>query len=259
MPAAGTAVSLQDFSGRPAVDVVINGRGPFPFVIATGTAATAICQDLVNDLGLDATTDPATGQLVVDEMRVGDAILRNVPVGRAASVSSDDESLPRGVLSTSLFANQLLTLDYPNGRMRVLPGELPPADGRRVFESSADDPLPSVPITVGDRAFMVRVDTLAAGALTLPSRNANDVPLADAPLEIGRIPTAAGEHPVSVATVNGFISIGDHLLDIHAITFSDVRAGVPSSIGSIGARILESFTVTIDGRNHRVRLERMGN
>lgn len=256
-PTGGTAVSLDDVSGRPVVDVWLNGQGPFRFVVSTTAATTAVTEDLVNELGLAPDSDQlASGPLVVDEVRVGEAVARNVTVSRTMIATADGEPTPRGILSAASFPGLLVVLDYPDGKLRLLPGALGPADGRRVFAYAPDAVGPTLAIDVAGRAFEVEVDSTALGGLTLPTREEANLPLADQPIEIGRVVDALGELPVSVATINGVVAIGEFPLEIHSVVLSDIRPLASAGLGSIGARILEGFVVTIDPKAHRVAFDR---
>ena len=256
IPTFGTTVAMDEATGRPVVPVWIDGHGPYAFVVSTTATATALSQDLVNELGLASDTDElSSAPIVIDEFRVGDAIVRSLAVGRTIVASLPDETPVRGVLSAASFPGVLLSLDYPNGKLRLLPGDLREPDGRRVFEYAAEEPAPIVPIDVAGHAIDVRVDSTAPGGLTLPTHDEADLPLADEPIEIGLVNDSAGEFPLSVATLNGVVSIGDVPLEIHSIVFSDLRP-LSGAGGSIGARILETFIVTLDVKNHRVRFDR---
>ena len=257
IPAFGTTVAMDESSGRPIVPVWVDGHGPYAFVVSTTAPVTAVSQDLVNELGLAPDVDQwSSSPLVIDELRVGEAIVRGVPAGRTIVASVPDDEPVRGVLSAASFPGVLLSLDYPNGKLRLLPGELPEPDGRRVFEYAREESAPVVPVDVAGRPFDVRVDSTAPGGLTLPTRDAADLPLADVPIEIGTVTDSVGDFPLSVATLNGVVSIGGVPLDIHSVVFSDLGPLAGSGTGSIGARILETFVVTLDVRNHRVRFDR---
>lgn len=257
VPSDGTIVPMDDLSGRPLVSVWINGRGPYLFVVGTSAPMTALTQDLINELGLTPDTDQlGSGPITIDELRVGDAVVRAVPVGRAVLETSPDEPGVRGILSAASFPGVLLALDYSGAKLRLQPGALPAADGRRVFQFPADEAAPTVPVDIGGRLFDVLVDSNAPGGLTLPTRDAGDLPLADDPVEIGRVVDLVGSLPVSVATVNGIVTIGDLPLDIHSVVFCDVRSALGTTAGSVGARVLEGFVVTLDAKNHRIRLDR---
>jgi hypothetical protein len=257
IPAFGTTVAMDDGNGRPVVPVWVDGHGPYAFVVSTTATVTALSQDLVNELGLASDVDQlAATPLVLDELRVGEAVVRGAPAGRTIVASAPDEMPVRGILSAASFPGALLSLDYPNSKLRLTPGELREADGRRVFDYASDEAGPVVPIDVAGHGFDVRVDSMAPGGLTLPTHDEAELPLADEPIEIGLVTDSLGEFPLFVATLNGVVSIGGVPLDIHSIVFSDLRALTGAGTGTIGARILETFTVTLDGKNHRVRFAR---
>ena len=220
---------------------------------------TAITQDLVNELGLAPDSDQlASGPLLAEELRVGDAVAHGLILGRTILVAGQGDTPIRGVLSPTSFPGVLFVLDYPAGRLRLLSGALRPPDGRRVFEYPADEVAPTVAVDVAGHAFDVQVDSNAPGGLTLPTRDTADLPLADQPIEIGRVVDGLGEFPVLVATLNGIVSIGDFPLEIHSIIFSDARPVSGAGRGSIGSRILEGFVLTLDVKNHRLSFDRPG-
>lgn len=259
LPPFGATVAMDDLSGRPVVSVWINGRGPFPFLVGTGAPVTAITQDLVNELGLAPDSDQwASGPVLAEELRVGDAVAHSVFLGRTIVAAGQGDTPIRGILSPTTFPGVLFVLDYPAARLRLLSGALRLPDGRRVFEYPAGEVVPSVSVDVAGHAFDVLVDSNAPGGLTLPTRDAADLPLADQPIEIGRVVDGLGEFPVLVATLNGIVGIGDFPLEIHSIIFSDARPLSGAGRGSIGARILEGFVLTIDVKNHRLSFDRPG-
>ena len=134
-PAFGTSLAMDDLSGRPIVEVWINGRGPFPFIIGTASSLTSVTQELANELDLTSVTNQlSTGPFVVEELRVGGAAVHRLPVGRTAIVASQGDAAARGILSPASFPGLLFVLDYPAGRLKLLPGALPAADGQHLFE-----------------------------------------------------------------------------------------------------------------------------
>src|SRR5262245_23851530 len=123
IPDAGTQVPMSDAGGRPVVDVMINGKGPYPFLLDTGASFTVVNADLLTGLAVSGDS----GRAHVDELRVGDALLRNMPVGRAPGLGLGGANPPRGVLSALAFPGCLVTLDYRGRRVTIAKGALPPA------------------------------------------------------------------------------------------------------------------------------------
>src|SRR5260370_1090191 len=88
LPAGGSSVPMGDLGGRPIVDVNINGKGPYRFILDTGASMTVISDDLKDELALPAgasnahTPDGASASLVrIDSLRVGDAALTGAFAG----------------------------------------------------------------------------------------------------------------------------------------------------------------------------------
>ena len=52
IPAGTVSMPMLDFGGRPGVNVRINGKGPFAFMVDTGTSQTVIDSNLATELSL---------------------------------------------------------------------------------------------------------------------------------------------------------------------------------------------------------------
>src|SRR5689334_5038561 len=52
VPSEGIVLPMQDAGGRPVVDVRINGRGPYRFILDTGASTTVIDAGLNRELAL---------------------------------------------------------------------------------------------------------------------------------------------------------------------------------------------------------------
>ncbi len=258
---------MLDWRGRPLVEVTINGRGPYRFILDTGASGTVIGMDLREELGLPAVAGvsavtpsgvPAT-RVQVEQMRMGKVVLKNSFVA-AMDLSGvlRGADAPRGVLSAASFSGHLLIFDYPGRRIQVRKGQLGPADGRRVFEYTAADLLPTVPLRVAGREIPAHIDSGASAALTLPSRYKDELPLRDKPVEAGRARTVSGETAVYAAGVAGAIVLGEYELEIPQVRFADIRAALipgKSERANIGYEVLRRFVVTMDSLNRRIRFD----
>lgn len=261
IPADGVTLAMQDADGRPVVDVRINGSGPYRFILDTGATTTVIGTDLNGELSLPAPQGikarPTTGGMApgfarVEELRVGDAVLRGVFAAvlplRSLFPGGDG---PRGVLSASSFPGYLVTFDYRQKRISIRKGALAESD----FEYPGDEALPTVPVTIAGHIVRVHLDTGARVGLSLPRRYLAELPLAAPPVEAGQNRTLAGEFPAWRAKVVGAVGIGRFPLDVGEIEFSDAHGGAGAAVGRLGYDALCRFVVTLDSRNRRVRLE----
>jgi hypothetical protein len=249
VPEGGTSVAMQDVGGRPLVELRINGKGPYLFILDTGASHTVIAADVIEELGLKG------GR--IEELRLSDAAMHNVPFLPFPGLSGlGGDRPPRGVLSAAAFPGYLLTLDYPARKILLRAGELPAADQRRVFQYETNDFLPKVPIRLQGRVHWVHVDSASPGGLMLPRRFLEELKLSSMPVNAGRARTVAGEFPLTAAMLEGTIELGEYSLDVGRVIFSDVRPGPAPGPGNLGYEVLRQFAVTMDSKNRRMRFER---
>jgi hypothetical protein len=256
---------MQDMGGRPVVELKINGKGPYRFVLDTGAATTVVSEELSRELSLTAPggmqvaavgggAPPAI--VLIQDVRLGGAQLEDViaavlPLGGLLR----GENAPRGVLSAAIFPGYLLIYDYPGKRISIKKGALDSADSQSTFQYREDQVLPTVPLRIAGHDTEVHLDTGSGFGLTLPVKFLAELPLASRPKEAGKVRTGGGEFPVSIAAVNGAIELGKYKLDPDDVRFSDVRPGPGQATGNIGYDVLRHFVVTLDSKNRRIRLE----
>lgn len=250
---------MLDIGGRPMVDVAINGKGPYPFILDTGADFTAIDETLAAELNLPSATPVDSEQTVrIVDFAVGDFVVHDFKAGRMPSLvrAIAGERPPRGVLSAAAFPGWLVVFDYPGRRVTIAPGALASADNHRIFEYGADEELPVIPVNVGGHEYRIHLDSGSPGGIMLPMKYIEELPLAAAPVNVGTARTVAGSFPVQSATLNGTISIGEYTLEGKEVRFSDLRPGPKPGIGNVGGRVLRDFVVTFDARNRRLKLEK---
>src|SRR5215510_11080064 len=121
--ASGAADLPMLFRGpEPAVEVMVNGQGPFLFAIDTGATDDArVDSSLITRLGISVsgTTTHSDGSnkkaklgiARLDSLSIGGMEFRNV---KAATRDYNRHGLPHidGILAFDLFHDYLLTLDY---------------------------------------------------------------------------------------------------------------------------------------------------
>jgi len=260
VPQQGVTFAMPDFGGRPLVDVRINGKGPYRFIIDTGAEMTVIGSELREELALPyrsgarANLDGNPMPLVfIEDLGIGEARIVGLtafPMPLARLIKMEDA--PKGVLSAMSFAGHLVTFDFPKRQLIIKPGEIP-ADSADTFEYAADRVIPTVPVRIGEKIIAVPVDSGAASGLTLPNRYLDSVPTESRRKGEKSIRTAVGEFPVTLATTSEAVSIGRYQLS-REIQFSDTRGSNREPQGTVGYAILRAFVVTLDAKNHRIRL-----
>jgi hypothetical protein len=265
VPRDGVTVPMQDMGGRPVVELSINGKGPYRFILDTGAVTTVLSDELSRELSLTAPAGvqvasvgggAAPAVVLIHDVHIGDAALEDViaavmPLGGLLK----GENAPRGILSAACFPGYLLTYDYPGKRISIKQGALASSDGKSIFQYTEDQVLPTVPVRIAGHDTQVHLDTGSAFGLTLPVKFLAELPLASQPREAGTARTGGGEFPVSIARVNGTIELGKYRLALDEVRFSDARPGPGPAAGNIGYDVLRDFVVTLDSKNHRIRLD----
>jgi hypothetical protein len=256
-------VPMEIVDGRPVVPVTLGGRGPYRFILDTGAHGSVISKGLADELGLPVSGDselrsPAGGSSVpaklvaIDRLALGGASASGVVAATmdfAALFPSP--TAPKGVLSPSAFPGVLLTLDYPRAEVVLRRGELPAPDGSEIFEYAPEDGdgLPMIPLTVAGRPVKAHLDAGSPGGISLPKPMAADLPLASPPVEKHRARTVDKEFVILGAPLEGRVQVGRYTLENPDLSFTDLP------MANVGYEFLRRYAVTLDVRNHRVRLE----
>jgi aspartyl protease len=258
---------MLDLGGRPVVELRINGKGPFPFLLDTGAGVTVVSEDLSRELSLSAPADmqmravagsdgAPPPMVAIHEIRLGDAVIEGiVAMMMPSGALRVGGNAPRGVLAASAFWGYLLTYDYPGKRILIKKGSLAEADSKSIFQYNKDQLLPMIPVRIAGHDTQVDLDTGSPHGLTLPTRFLAELPLATQPKTVGKAHTPNGtEFTVSVARVDGTIELGRYKLETDEVHFSDIRPGPFPPNGNIGYQVLRHFVVTLDCKNRRIQL-----
>src|ERR1700739_3903465 len=119
VPQDGVTVPMQDMGGRPVVEIKINGKGPYRFILDTGAVTTVVNDELSRELSLPPPAGvqvasvgggPAPAIVVIHDLRIGYARLEGM-IAAAMPLGSllNGEDAPRGILSAGNFPGYLLT------------------------------------------------------------------------------------------------------------------------------------------------------
>jgi predicted aspartyl protease len=248
----------------PAVEVLVNGQGPFLFAIDTGGAGQArVDSSLVERLKLPVVgqvraTDGSGGGVrnmdvvELDALAFGGVEFRKVRAGSRDYNASPN--LPRvdGILGFGLFADYLLTLDFPARRVRLERGELPRADGAEVLSFESPRGVPVVELGVGTQKIKADVDTgNTVGAFVLPTALVEKLAIAGAPATVGRARTITSDVEIKEVRLKDAIRLGRFEFAEPTVVYPALGEG-----GNIGSRLFREFSLTFDQKNQSVRLRR---
>lgn len=247
----------------PAVEVMVNGKGPFLFAIDTGAGGEArVDVSLMKQLGLKVAGQVETGDgsgqntrlldvVSVDSLKIGGLEFRHVrAITRDYNTSPN---LPKidGIIGFNLFAAYLLTLDFPAKRVRVETGELPLANQEDILNFEAPNGIPVVDLQVGGRKIKAHIDSgnLVNGFI-LPAAVVEKSNLTGRPIVVGRARTVSSDIEIKEVRLKDLIRLGKFDFPEQTVSFPAL------SVANLGAAMMQNFAFTFDQKNKRVRLEK---
>jgi len=237
------------------VQVMVNGHGPFKFVIDTGTNAdAAVTAHLVEQLSLPRSGDKLLegDDLAAHRVKVPAFHLDSVSIAGVEFKDLRAHQCPEiweydGILGFTLFRDYLFTLDYPNQKITLARGNLPPADGKETLALIMMNKLPFIEFLVDSRKMEVMIDSGGRG-LSLPARFAEDLKFVSRPIVFARQQTVSSIVELKGARLASDIHFGDYTLPTPFIALDPF-----SEKGNFGAALLRNFAVTFDQNNKLVR------
>jgi hypothetical protein len=245
----------------PAVNVMVNGKGPFLFMIDTGGQGKARADvSLVGQLGIAPVAQAVSGDgsgrndrrldvVELDRLNVGGVEFRHVPA--LSREYNRPAKLPpiAGILGYNLFDGYLLTLDFIHKRVRLERGALPPADGKTVLDYEAPYDTPVVEMAMGGLRLVADVDSGDIGGISFPQALVQALPHVGEPRVVGTGRTISNEFEVSEVKLRGVLRIGEHELTDPIVRFNAIHDNI-----NLGAAFLAGYSVTFDQKNRRVRI-----
>jgi hypothetical protein len=246
----------------PAVEVMVNGEGPFLFGLDTCASGMGrVDSALVARLGLpivgQAAGSDGSGKTTamqvakVEYLDLGGLGFEHLEL---AARDYNQGGLPHidGILGYGLFARGVLTLDFPGKRVRYDPAAaLPEADGEQVL-ALAGGPVAALEIMVGGKKVLAHLDSgNLAGRFVLPAALVAELTPAGEPRSVGKARTVSGETDIQQVPIRETIAIGAHQFPGETVTYPS-----PGPTANVGASLLAGFRVSLDQANQRIRLER---
>jgi hypothetical protein len=255
---------MQFDGGMPTVEVMVNGKGPFIFGFDTGAqAGPRLDASLVEKLALKTTgevqaTDPsgrnpqASATVKLDSLSIGSLRFTDI-----TAVSRNYKNSPRplqvdGILGLNLFADYLVTLDFPGRKLRIEKGELPKSDGAEILDYKNAAGITQVELSIGDKKITAHLDTgNAIGAFVFPTAFVEKLSVAGEPRVVGRARSASGEMEIKQVQIKDVVKLGRHQFPDATVTYPAL-----GDIGNVGVKTLSQFVITFDQQHERVRLTR---
>lgn len=228
----------------PLVNVTLNGSGPYKLLVDTAANVTVLQMRVADELNLPVLRPGDASKLVaLSRMQIGGALFGDMVVG-ARTWNEDID----GVIGFGIFANVLLTMDYPKQQLTLRKGELPVANAKDIFKYGLDNRSPTLEIAIGDERLNILVDTGARQALVIPNSIASKLKFTG---ELTPGPTLSTFHTAASPSRIGKLS--DELsMGIHKIAGTKVH--VWEDVPVLGSDLFKDFVLTFDQKNQTLRI-----
>lgn len=124
--ATAILAASQDRAARMTVPVMVNGQGPFQFVVDTGSERTAIASDLAERLGLPKGKSVLMHAANISQQRET-GVIQNLQVGSGKGLKTEAILLERqnilvdGMLGIDLMRKQQIVMDFKGSKLSVEP------------------------------------------------------------------------------------------------------------------------------------------
>jgi predicted aspartyl protease len=245
--------------GKPFVAVMVNGKGPFRFVVDTGTGAEAfVTAELADELSLPVTgqvhlSDPSKqgGQRVpmvmIRTLEVAGVVFTDVKAARHPLSSADGNC--DGLLGFELFRDYLLTLDYPNRRISLGSGSLAPDGERSILPFRMPDGIPIVSLHVGDLQIEAQIDSGGTG-LSLPEGFVSQLKFDSDPEVFGVAESLSTRFQLKAARLASDVHLGSYTF---TRPFVEIHSAFP--LANLGSCAMQNFAFTFDQKTGLVRFE----
>jgi hypothetical protein len=253
------------WGASPAVEVMVNGQGPFRFVLDTGAGGTVVSEALAARLNFpvegETQVSDGSGRRVtskrvrVESVRVGPLEFNKLSanLGALAGPPGMDDPVD-GILAFPLFREYLLTLDFPGAQVRIERGELPAPNGSERIAWRSVHGTPMILAWIGDLPMEVHLDTGNRGkmGLLLPEDVVSRLAKDGEPEPAGKARSVTGEFDVFTVRLRDTLRIGKHEFPSPTARYSS--HGLRPNVG---AALLHNFVVTLDQKNRVVELQRV--
>jgi predicted aspartyl protease len=249
---------LELIHDKPYVSVMVNGRGPFRFLIDTGTGGQALVSpQLADELALPVVgharlTDPSgLGQQRSDILQVHSLKVAGVEFAEIKAIRHrlyGEEDVCQGVLGFTLFKDYLFTLDYPDRRLVFAKGLISQEDGGSVMPFRMPDGVPIVPLRIDGQHVEAQIDSGGTG-LSVPEQIARELKFLSTPVEFGSGESLSTRFQIKAARLRPDVRLGHYAFKQ---AFVEINPAFP--LVNLGSTPLQHFIVTFDQARMQLRL-----
>lgn len=254
--AATTALEMNQ--GRPIVQLMVNGKGPYPFILDTGASGLIVSKQLVDELGLQVIgTEKSRSPIGEEDVDVDVVTVDSISLAgkQREGMKALIIDLPldeMGVIGPAVFADEgRFQIDFAKGEVEI-GGAASSAEDIRWIPFGESDPLLDVPIDIGGVEIVAHLDTGSPNALAVPQQWADQLPLLGPVQVVGKARTFDREFEIRAAPTDAIARFGNAEVPLRDIMFFDV------DIANLGSRAMGGLTLEYDFAGQRFSVRGKG-
>ena len=252
------ATPIELIHDKPYVEVMVNGRGPYRFLIDTGTGTQAlISPELVRELGMPAVghaklSDPSgqgehRSEIVwIESLKIGGVEFEEVQAVEHGLFREEQNC--QGVLGFPLFEDYLLTLDYPGRRMILSTGVLAETGFGTLMPFRVSEGVPIAKVQIDELSVDAQIDSGGTG-LSLPEFLAERMKFQSAPVEFGIAESLTTRFSLKGARLQPDVRFGPY---VFRKAFVEINSAFP--VVNVGSTPLKNFVITFDQQEGVMRI-----
>lgn len=258
LPDSAHQAPMAERFGKPYVMVTINDKGPFRFVIDTGTGGDALVSpQLAAELGLPtvghATLSDPSGQ---GGKKAPIVLIRSLEFAGVRFTGIRALSHPffveagacDGLLGFTLFRDYLLTLDFPNRLVTLATGALAPDGNKSVLSFRMPDGIPIASLKVdGLQPVEAQLDS-GGGGLVIPEKLAAHLKYDVSPVVFASGHSVSTRFEMKAAKLASDVKLGRYTFT-HPVV--EIQPAFP--LVNFGSPPMQIFAITFDQKNLLVR------
>jgi len=255
--AAATTAPFEVSTGRPMVEMTVNGKGPYRFVFDTGAPGLMVLPGLVDELGLPVVGktelnspiggDPVEARQVrVDSIDLAGASVENLEAIVLENLAGAD--LGQGVVGPAVFRRHgMLALNFESNTI-TFGAAAEPADVETWLPFGDSAPLLDIPVQIGEVRLSGHIDTGSPGVLSVPNGFADRLPLTGPVSTIGRARVVDAEFEIREAPIETTARVGDASIPLRTVHFAELP------VANLGTAGLHGLTLHVDWERERFAL-----
>jgi len=243
---ARDTLSITGSSTLPCLDVMINGHGPYRFLIDLGSNVVNFKQSVVEDANISIVVDRKKRAIArAEKLQIGSSVFINVHGAVYEDLDVD------GVLGFNIIGKGNFMMDYPNMKFAFVSETNEPVDSAySKYEEMGR--MPYLKSNIGDKTVLINFDTGASGWLYFPSFYKDSVTL-KTPVEKHKKVwnNQTGTTQSEIAEINNIISFGNYKIVEPTVVFLPDIEDV-----FVGSSLLKDFKLTFYTSQKLVKMER---